>query len=265
LEERRRDMSLALPDVTLFAVTSVALDATVGALRASMAEASFGQAMLFSDREPRGVRDSGIEYFPIDVIRSKADYSRFILFELGKYVTTTHALCVQWDGFVLNGGAWDRQFLEFDYVGAPWPHFSDHHKVGNGGFSLRSKRLLAATATLPYDGTVPEDVLIGRLYRDQLEAQGIRFAPEELAKSFSYERTARTGLEFGFHGAFNLPHLLSAEQLFSVLDGLEPHVLTTNEQKELLRTAIRKGYPKVAALLIGRILQRRIKKSDARL
>lgn len=260
MEERRRDMPLELPDVSLFAATSVAPEATVSALKASMAQAKFARVMLFSDRPPGGIEHSGIEYHPVEAIRSKADYSRFILHELAKYITTTHALCVQWDGFVLNGHGWDGRFLEFDYIGAPWPHFSDGHNVGNGGFSLRSKSLLSATATLPFDATVPEDVLIGRMYREELEARGLKFAPEDLAKRFSYERARPTGAEFGFHGAFNLPDLLSPKELYRVLRALEPQVLTENEHKELLRSAMGKGYPKIAALLIGRILRRRMKR-----
>ena len=252
-------MPVAVPEVTLFSATSVALDATVNALRASMAEAKFGRVVLFSDRAPSGLEDAGIEHVPINVIRSKSDYSRFVLHELGKYITTPHALCVQWDGFVLNGRAWDERFLDFDYIGAPWPHFSDGHNVGNGGFSLRSKRLLSATAKLPYDDTVAEDVLIGRVCRDLLQAQGIQFAPEEIAKRFSYERAPATGGEFGFHGAFNLVDLLPPEELFSVLKALEPQVLTANEHKELLQSAIRRGYPKTALLLLARMLRQRMK------
>ena len=34
------------------------------------------------------------------------------------------------------------EFLEYDFVGAPWPHYEDKYDVGNGGLSLRSKRAM---------------------------------------------------------------------------------------------------------------------------
>jgi len=59
-------------------------------------------------------------------------------------------LLVQPDGFVINPDKWDNQFFEYDYIGAPWeqvPHsyldpWGKPHRVGNGGFSFRSKKLL---------------------------------------------------------------------------------------------------------------------------
>ncbi len=84
-----------------------------------------------------------------------------MLRDLASHVETSHALCIQWDGYVLRGQAWDPAFLTYDYIGAPWPHFSDGHNVGNGGFSLRSRRLLEACRQLPFDGQTAEDVVIG--------------------------------------------------------------------------------------------------------
>ena len=67
-----------------------------------------------------------------------------MLQELHDHISTAHALCIQWDGYVLNAQAWDASFLDYDYIGSVWPQFGDGHRVGNGGFSLRSKRLLEA-------------------------------------------------------------------------------------------------------------------------
>ena len=135
----------SLPSVSLVAVTSVALDATVDALRASMDQVDFGQVLLLSDMPPQTSTDPRIEWRRIERLGSSADYSRFMLRELGDHIATDHALCVQWDGFVLDGAAWDPAFLDYDYIGAVWPHFDDSHNVGNGGFSLRSRKLLEAS------------------------------------------------------------------------------------------------------------------------
>ncbi len=193
-----------LSDITLVAVSSVALQATVEALEASMREADFAKVLLLSDAEPRLVPGSKIKWRRIAPIRSRGDYSQFMLRDLAEHVDTGHALCVQWDGFVLRGEAWDPSFLNYDYIGAAWPHFRDEHNVGNGGFSLRSRRLIEACKDLPFDGSEAEDIVISRLQRPRLEEQGMRFAPEQVARQFAYERTRPTGSEFGFHGAFNL-------------------------------------------------------------
>ena len=46
---------------------------------------------------------------------------------------TSHALMIQFDGYVLSGDRFSDNFLSYDYIGAPWPHYQSH-KVGNGGF-----------------------------------------------------------------------------------------------------------------------------------
>ena len=250
-----------IPEVTLVAATSVALEATAAALDDSLSQAAFGKALLLADRKPASAMNPAIEWHPIEPMTSRADYSAFMLHRLHEFVTTDFALCAQWDGFVIDGAAWDPDFLRYDYIGAVWPQFADGHNVGNGGFSLRSKKLLQATRSLPYDGRTAEDVLIARTLRSRLEAEGIRFAPEAVARRFSFERTAPSGREFGFHGAFNLVDLRPPDQLSRLLKSLEPQVLNHNEHKELLRWALRKGYLKISFLLAERMLRQRLSKS----
>ena len=244
----------SLPSVSLVAVTSVALDATVDALRASMDQVNFGQVLLLSDLPPQSAADPRIEWRRIERLGSSADYSRFMLRELGDHIATDHALCVQWDGFVLDGAAWDPAFLDYDYIGAVWPHFDDSHNVGNGGFSLRSRKLLEASRHLPFDGSEPEDVVISRIARSQLEQDGIRFAPPPVARRFAYERTRPTGREFGFHGAFNLVRYLPPKQAAALFGGLEPELLARGERFELLWWALARGRIKLALNMLKRLL-----------
>ena len=227
-----------LADVSLVAVTSVALPATLSALRHSLAQAQFGRALLLSDRQPDGLAGSGIEWRAIPRLSSRSDYSRFILAGLAEHIKTRHALLVQWDGFVRDGRSWQDGFLDFDYIGAPWPQYRDGMAVGNGGFSLRSRRLLQATAAIPPDDA-PEDVTICRTHRAYLEHQhGIRFADMDVARAFSYERSESSGREFGFHGVFNLPAELGTERLLAWLSNLEPGVIGERESTELLVNAV---------------------------
>lgn len=244
----------SLPDVTLVAVTSVALRATIDALQASMLQAQFGTVLLLTDQPPPSDADPAIHWKQIDPLRSRADYSRFMLRQLAAYIETDHALCVQWDGFVINGAAWDPRFLDYDYIGAVWPQFRDGHNVGNGGFSLRSRRLLEACRSLPFDGSEAEDVVIGRMCRQDLEEQGLRFAPQEAARSFSYERCKPTGSEFGFHGAFNLVRLIGRRASAELFASLEAGMLTRKERAELLGWALGHARYRLAAELLFRLL-----------
>jgi len=248
------DGKLGLPDVTLAAVTSVAIAATIEALKASMRQADFGEVLLLTDQAPPCDADSSIGWRQIDRLESRVDYSRFMLRTLADHIGTKHVLCVQWDGFVLRGDAWSSRFLDYDYIGAVWPHFDDSHNVGNGGFSLRSRRLLEACKELPFDGSEAEDIVIGRLCRAQLEQQGIRFAPASLARQFAYERTPATGREFGFHGAFNLVRVVPTSASLDLLRALEPGMLARNERWEILRWALGHGRRRLAYEMLLRLL-----------
>lgn len=236
-----------LSQVTLVAVSSVALDATVAALRHSMSQVHFAHALLLSDRQPAAMAGSGIEWRAIAPLRSRRDYSQFMLHGLVDHVQTSHALIVQWDGFVRDGRRWCDDFLDYDFIGAPWPQYD--MAIGNGGFSLRSRRLLQATTTLP-PASEPEDVMVCRLYRRHLEINHeIRFASTRTARRFSYERGRSDGQEFGFHGVFNFPAELPESNVLSILSSLEPGVIGARESDETLAKALRER--KLALLKIA--------------
>jgi ADP-heptose:LPS heptosyltransferase len=127
--------------------------------------------------------------------------------ELYKYFSTDYVLVIQADGYVLNGKSWLPEFLEYDYVGSPWL-YSDGKNVGNGGFSLRSKKLQHALASDDFIfASDPEDQAIGRLYRDYLQQKyDIKFPLEDLADRFAYELRTPIYDTFGFHGKFHKPY-----------------------------------------------------------
>lgn len=226
---------LYLPRVTLVAVSSVALQATLRALNLSLAQVKFGAALLLSDRCPDQEISSELSWKKIDCIKSRSEYSRFILHELHRYIETDFILCVQWDGYILDATRWTEDFLNYDYIGAPWPHYANDANVGNGGFSLRSKRLLKLCCKLPISNDLQEDVAICRHYRSELEAKhSIRFATEKVAQNFSFERMHRTGLEFGFHGVYNMMEMLPHREFALILKSIEPGTLGKIEANEIL-------------------------------
>lgn len=238
---------LLLPQVTLLAVTDVALAATARALALSQYGIRFGDALFLSPVPPPP--DTPATWRVIASLGSRGAYSRFMLHDLGRHIATSHALCVQWDGYVLNPAGWDPTFLDYDYIGAPWPQFADGMSVGNGGFSLRSRALIEACRALPVPDE-PEDVAICRTHRPMLEAQGLRFAPEQVARRFAFERTRPTGREFGFHGAFNLAGGTDLPALFAAL---EPELLNRREHRQTLQAALRRGDWRLAATLWRRL------------
>jgi Protein of unknown function (DUF5672) len=219
-----------------------------------MEQAEFADVLLLSDQDRPADMDPSITWRRIGKLASRADYSQFMLRELADHIETSHALCVQWDGYVLDGHAWRRQFLDYDYIGAVWPQFDDDYRVGNGGFSLRSRRLLEATKSLPLDNSEAEDIQISRTHRSELEKRGLQFAPESVAEHFAYERTLPTGREFGFHGAFNLVRYLPPKRTIELFRSLEPGMLARNERTDLFWWALARGRLNLALAMFWRII-----------
>ena len=135
---------------------------------------------------------------------------------LWQYIGADYILLVQNDGLITNASKWTNEFLKYDFVGAPWPIPEDDKtyrtpngrlvRVGNGGFSLRSRRLLRAPTVLGLkftdngSGFWHEDGAICVHHGDTLVDAGIRFAPVELAARFSTELVVPETVEsFGKH------------------------------------------------------------------
>lgn len=190
---------------------------------------------------------------PIAAIRSIEDYNRFMLTGLAKHVRTSHALVVQWDGFVSEPARWSDDFLQWDYIGAPWYHGDSAGSVGNGGFSLRSRKLLLALAEIDHPDTrEPEDMAICVTLRPRLEAMhDIRFAPLEVAQRFACEYGAFRPA-FGFHGMHNFAHALDPDVLARWLDGCPPDILTSQHARKLVKSLMQNGKSSQAIDLLRR-------------
>jgi hypothetical protein len=226
---------LELPSVTLCAATSVNVEATMAAIDRSADQILFGEVILFTDATPQKA-PARARIVRIARLRTGADYSNFLLGELASHIRTDHCLIVQWDGFVLNAAQWDPAFLEFDYIGARWPQYDDGYDIGNGGFSLRSSRLLAACRSGDFVPFHPEDVAICRTNRSLLEERfGIRFADVAAADRFSFERANGQGPAFGFHGVFNMISAVGEDQFWEIYRTLDDHSAVWRDLPLLLR------------------------------
>ncbi len=139
-----------------------------------------------------------------DIPDGREAYDRFMVRDLWRRFDTSHVLVMQLDGYLLHPEAWRDEWLAYDYIGAPWPRamlgrFGS--RVGNGGFSLRSRRLCVAAAGVPYEPGNDDAFICGKA-RKHLVAEGMRFAPVEVARCFSIELPIEEGhpaVTFGFH------------------------------------------------------------------
>lgn len=132
--------------------------------------------------------------------KSIQEYNLTVISDLADF-KTDFVMVVQYDGYPLNYSAWRKDFLEYDYIGAPWINqpMPREVSVGNGGFSIRSVKLMRAVKELPYDGSVPEDAFICINNSKHLKDLNFTFAPIEVAYNFSIEDSYYKG-QFGFHG-----------------------------------------------------------------
>ena len=210
---------LSLPMVSLVAVSGIDPERAAAALELSMLGVEYREAVLVSHRKPENLSDAitfkqckDTELASTDP-KNTDDYSRFIAYSLADYVDGDYALIVHHNAHVLNPDKWTPDFLAYDYIGAPWSperHFTAQGtevRVGNGGFSLRSRRLLNVLneLDLPFTdggkGYFHEDGLICVYHRERLEEAGIAFAPVETAAAFSHEFDVPESVAapFGFH------------------------------------------------------------------
>jgi hypothetical protein len=206
---------LELNDVTLIAVDCVNLLRLYNPLKYCTDKIKYNSVKIITHKQEcnylKDKFNQDIEFVFIPKIKSIEEYSYFIIKELNKYFSTSHCLIFQNDGWVVNPNAWTNEFLEYDYIGAPWYWLrniairSDHKEyngniVGNGGFSLRSKKLCDILAnSKEIENTHPEDGQICTVYDKFLESKGIKFASEELAAKFSVENCEIYSGQFGHH------------------------------------------------------------------
>lgn len=180
---------LKLPDITLILLTNRDFEGAKRAIDISCGFIDFGAVKLIWDEKIEGI-DS---------------WNRKVIYDLPKYVDTSHALLIHQDGYVINGDLWNPEWLALDYIGAPFPLPRDNYsylddvgrlqRVGNS-VSLRSKKLMEAVARTPEDyfwsfkekyGNTNEDGYICCHNRFYLERLGCKFATLEQAIFFSKE------------------------------------------------------------------------------
>src|SRR5450631_514622 len=243
---------LELPGVTLCCVDTRNHTLALRALQRSAAQIHFARSLFITDRE---LAAPGIDVRLIAPLTSRHAYSEFVLRSLLAHISTPHVLIVQWDGYVVNPLAWRAEFLDCDYIGATWFWHDDAMRVGNGGFSLRSRKLLDALQDPRIVLHEAEDVTICRAFRPLLERDhGIRFASEALANAFAFEAAYPIGTPFGFHGLFNFSRVVAADELTELVAHFTPAITRSPQLLQLGRNCLAMRMWRPAVAIFRRIL-----------
>ena len=262
---------LKLDRVTLICVTTSDVMSSLFAMIESMKNIEYAEQILITDllscnsKVESICEKYSIKIFKIQPIKSVNEYSLFILRDLHKYFFSDYCLIMQWDGWVINYSAWDMEFLNYDYIGAIWPKEiwpeKEGFRVGNGGFSLRSKNLCIASSDIVKiykfkTEEIIEDQFIAATHRKRLENEfNIIFAPEDLAHKFSIERGDWNLEPFGFHGLFNFNKIFDDQTLKVVLDKLELRCFSNILSYDLVKNLISEKRFELAKQVLDKRIQ----------
>jgi hypothetical protein len=231
---------LDLKNVTIVSINTRDPELSIKAIERSCKYINFGENLLLTDKD---LKHENIKIVKIPTIKSLKEYSLFCIKNLHNYIDTEHCLLVQPDGFVTNPFMWSDEFLHYDYVAAPWDKLLSQRGlwmcgmlnmdleavpiiIGNGGFSLRSKKFLKESSKLNFNIDLPEDAFLCIKSRKTLLDRGIKFAPLSVAKRFSLEspidlneKNVTLDAHFGFHGTHEFK-----KPLMDLLDNIENDV-----------------------------------------
>ena len=243
---------LNLSSVTLLCVETRDPALAHWAIEKCLEGTRFAKVVLITSLDRVSERKIGVEYVQAPPMKTTKDYSEFLLSGLDQYISTPHVLIIQWDSFITHPNLWREEFLEYDYIGPVWPHHPDT-PVGNGGFSLRSKKLLQAMNRTGFHKRHPEDYCICVDNKAFLEKEcDIKIAPTHIAERFAVERSAWHAA-FGFHGFFNFSKVLSDNQLRLFLTKIPVSYLSGLDTYDLLDCLLQERKISLALDLRSRI------------
>ena len=79
---------------------------------------------MFTDRDI----NTNYRLVKINTLNSIKEYNNFLL-TINPYIDSDFALIVQDDGHIVNPTKWNAEFLNYDYIGAPWPNNQAWKKI----------------------------------------------------------------------------------------------------------------------------------------
>lgn len=203
------DYKIDLSNLALIVVGSTRIEETKKAIYYCQSQCSFGITLYLTEIKNHDISNS-IQYIAIDSILSKFLYQIFIIKDFPRIVlpylnsNITHALMINWDGFVVNPQSWNKDFLNYDYIGAPWPWIKN--MCGNGGFCLKSKKFLECQYIMLDRNQninvehIPEDIFLSINYRENFENMKCLYSDASVGYKFSTEYGGyNSHNSFGFH------------------------------------------------------------------
>jgi hypothetical protein len=234
---------LQLPDVAVFTFCwgTEHVEKSLKAMLIAMDQVDFKRSVLITDSSKTDLSlfSKVIDQHNIEICDMRVDlndnlqnddanrsgFCESFVQQTNKFILDEFCLNIQHDSTIIDIGKWDNRFLDYDYIGAPWPmhiiQASDMvngqideipNVVGNGGFSLRTRKFVEESAKLGWEHK-NEDLNICVFNYERMTSAGIKFAPPELAAQFSKEHPTPYGNfsrsvlfsynSFGFHGEFN--------------------------------------------------------------
>lgn len=213
-------------EIDLVTVNTVNPESALKALDYSCRSLVFNNTYLFTNKL---IKSKTHKVININKFNSIDQYSDFVLNFNNFQFKSEYILIIQDDGFVLNSRKWNNEFYKYDYIGAPWPKIDKisnvkfgieelnakkKNRIGNGGFSLRSKKFLKYSSQYSTCRGYPEDLFLTAINYEKAKKYKINFPSPKLAYSFSTEtplfgKNKDTVLDsryflkinsFGFHG-----------------------------------------------------------------
>ena len=102
---------LELPQVTLVALGSTNIEGMYNALQQSQKGIKWGEVKLITEV----------------VCRTIDEWNHAIVFDLRHFINTEFCMLIHPDGFLVNPESWKPEFLNYDYIGSPWPLPTDDY------------------------------------------------------------------------------------------------------------------------------------------
>jgi hypothetical protein len=242
---------LNLSNITLLCVETREPELANWAIDRCLNGTQFSKVVLITNLDRVNVKRADIEYVQAPPIKTTKDYSELLLTGISQYVNGTHVLVIQWDSFIVHPHLWSDDFLRYDYIGPVWPHHPES-PVGNGGFSLRSKKLLNAIQQPGFVKKHPEDYCICADNKAFLEQYDVHIAPVSIAEQFAVERTS-WHQAFGFHGFFNFGRVLSDAELKAFINILPENYLSGLDSYDLIKSLREQGRSTLAMEIAGKV------------
>lgn len=197
-------MKLKLKNVTLLVLHISGKPFPIEGLEKCAKYAEFGDILILTD--DTSFKHEFINVRKIPSIRTMEEYSMFFIRQLWNCFDTDFCLTTHDDGFIINPESWTDEFLNYDYIGAPWKFHGGRFRdsmnrpgIGNGGFSLRSKEICKYVSKNYFIINDNED----KYYSNVIECHkpaSIKYPSVDLALQFSQETLFDQNIRpFGFH------------------------------------------------------------------